>query len=321
MTRTPRALRMFDPLRLAAPPALHGERRCHPGLEHRCRSRRRPRPPFNPPLESRNLAIVHAAMFDAVNSILREFHPYAVSLDAPRGTSAEAAVAAAAHFALVQLYPDQRTAVDAAYADSLGRIPDGPPKTNGISLGEAVASKMLAARASDGAAAAITARYTPGTGPGAWIPTPPGFVPRARSRVGQCAAVRDGGRVAIPAGPPPSLTSRLYSRDFDEIKEIGSSTSITRTQEQSDVARFWVATGPQNWNPAARQVAVARGLSLCGERPAVCAAQPGRRGRVHRCLGREVRLQPVAPGDGDPRGRRATGTEPPRRTLRGLRCS
>ena len=85
---------------------------------------------FNPPLESRNLAIVHAAMFDAVNSILREFHPYAVSLDAPRGTSAEAAVAAAAHFALVQLYPDQRTAVDAAYADVVqkGLTVSRPPK-------------------------------------------------------------------------------------------------------------------------------------------------------------------------------------------------
>ena len=169
---------------------------------------------FNPPLESRSLAIVHAAMFDAVNSILREFHPYAVSLDAPRGTSAEAAVAAAAHFALVQLYPDQRTAVDAAYADSLGRIPDGPPKTNGISLGEAVASKMLTARATDGAAAAIAARYTPGTGPGVVDPDAARLRAGAGSRVGQCASVRDGGRVAIPAGRPSfsdqsSLQTRL----------------------------------------------------------------------------------------------------------------
>jgi hypothetical protein len=93
---------------------------------------------FNPPLESRNVAIVHAAMFDAVNSILRKFQPYAVGLHAPEGASPEAAVAAAAHFALVQLYPDQRQMVDAAYADSLGQTPDGPRKTDGISVGEKV---------------------------------------------------------------------------------------------------------------------------------------------------------------------------------------
>ena len=217
---------------------------------------------FNPPLESRNLAIVHAAMFDAVNSIRREFHSYAVRLDAPRGTSAEAAVAAAAHFALVQLYPDQRTAVDAAYADSLGRIPDGPRKKNGISLGEAVASKMLAARSSDGAAGAITARYTPGAGPGVWIPTPPGFVPALDPGWGSVHPFVIEDASQFRPGAPPSLTSRLYKRDYDEIREIGSNTSTTRTQEQSDVARFWVATGAQNWNPAARQAAVARGLSL-----------------------------------------------------------
>jgi hypothetical protein len=63
-------------------------------------------------------------------------------------------------------------------------------------------------------------------------------------------------------GPPPALDSRRYTRDFDEIKAIGSTTSATRTQEQTDLARFWIATGPQNWNPAARQVAIAQGLTL-----------------------------------------------------------
>src|SRR5215469_9845337 len=72
--------------------------------------------PFNPPVESRNLAIVHAAMFDAVNSIVGEFRPYAVELSAPKGASPDAAAAAAAHFALVQLYPIQQATLDAAYA-------------------------------------------------------------------------------------------------------------------------------------------------------------------------------------------------------------
>ena len=84
--------------------------------------------PFNPPLETRNLAIVHAAMFDAVNSITREFHPYAVRLRAPDWASPDAAAVAAAHATLVQLYPEQQSMLDAAYNASLDLIPDGSGK-------------------------------------------------------------------------------------------------------------------------------------------------------------------------------------------------
>jgi hypothetical protein len=97
--------------------------------------------PFNPPLESRNLAIVHAAMFDAVNSIIGEFHSYAVELSAPNGASPDTAAAAAAHFVLVQLYPAQQRVLDAAYAASLSGIPDGSGKTDGIVVGESVAAR------------------------------------------------------------------------------------------------------------------------------------------------------------------------------------
>jgi hypothetical protein len=131
--------------------------------------------PFNPPVESRNLAIVHAAMFDAVNSIIGEFHPYGVKVSAPKGASPDAAAAAAAHFALVKLYPEQQTILDVAFAASLGSIPDGPAKADGITVGESVAGKILAKRATDGADAAVIAPYTPGSRPGDWIPTPPAF--------------------------------------------------------------------------------------------------------------------------------------------------
>ena len=218
--------------------------------------------PFSPPLESRNAAIVHAAMFDAVNSIVREFHHYAVRLRAPAGASAEAAAVAAAHFALVQLYPDQREALDAAYADSLVVIPSGPGKANGITLGEAVAARILNIRSADGAAAAMTAEYTPGVGPGFWIPTPPAFLPALDPGWGSVRPFLMEDECQFRPGPPPALTSRRYTRDFDEIKEIGSSTSTTRTPEQTGVARLWIATGAQNWNPIARQVAVAHRLTL-----------------------------------------------------------
>lgn len=218
--------------------------------------------PFNPPLESRNLAIVHAAMFDAVNSIVGEFRPYAVELSASNGASPDAAAAAAAHFALVHLYPAQRAMLDAACAASLSGIPDGSAKTDGVAVGESVAAKILAMRAGDGAQAAIVAPYTPGSQPGDWVPTPPAFRPALDpgwSTV-QPFFLREGSQ--FRPGPPPALTSPRYTRDFNEIKEIGSATSSTRTPDQTDLAHFWVSTAPQIWNPAARQVAIAQGRTL-----------------------------------------------------------
>lgn len=216
---------------------------------------------FNPPVESRNLAIVHAAIFDSVNSIAKQFRPYAVQMPGD-GASAEAAAIAAAHFALVQLYPAQKTTLDDAYNTSIAAVPDGPAKTSGITLGEAVATAVLNLRATDGAAAAVAAPYTPGSAPGDWIPTPPAFAPPLDPGWGQVLPfVLESGSQFRP-GPPPPLDSGRYARDFNEIKEIGSATSLTRTADQTDLARFWISTGPQNWNPAARQVATARGLSL-----------------------------------------------------------
>jgi hypothetical protein len=217
--------------------------------------------PFNPPLETRNLAIVHAAMFDAVNSIVGEFRPYALDLSAS-GASPDAAAAAAAHFVLVRLYPAQQAMLDAAYAASLSGILDGSAKADGIAFGESVAAQILTIRASDGAQAAIVAPYTPGSEPADWVPTPPAF--RAALDPGWGTVrpffLREGSQ--FRPGPPPTLTSPQYARDFNEIKEIGSATSSTRTQDQTDLARFWVSTAPQIWNPAARQVAIARGLTI-----------------------------------------------------------
>ena len=217
---------------------------------------------FNPPLEARNLAIVHAAIFDAVNSITREFHPYAVRLRAPDWASPEAAAVAAAHAALVQLYPEQQSTLDAAYNASLDLIPDGPAKTIGVAVGTGVALRIFTLRASDGAAAAIVARYTPGDRPGDWNPTPPAFLPALDPGWGGVRPffLRSGSQ--FRPGPPPALAGRRYARDFEEIKAIGSSDSVSRTQDQTDLARFWISTAPQNWNPVARQAAIAQGLTL-----------------------------------------------------------
>jgi hypothetical protein len=218
--------------------------------------------PFNPPVETRNLAIVHAAIFDAVNAITGEYRPYAVAVNAPSWASPEAAAVAAAHAALAGLYPDQQSALDVAYDGSIDQIPAGPARTRGIAIGEHVARRLLMIRAADGAAEAIVAPYTPGTRPGDWQPTPPASLPALDPGWGRVRpfVLRRGSQ--FRPGPPPSLKSARYTRDFIEIKEIGSIASVTRTAAQSDLARFWVATAPQNWNPVARDVAVARGFTL-----------------------------------------------------------
>jgi hypothetical protein len=218
--------------------------------------------PFNPPLETRNVAIVHAAMFDAVNAITDEYPAYLIRILAPRGASAEAAAIAAAHVTLVRLYPDQQTILDVAYNASLSGVPAGPGRNAGVRIGEAVALGILEARASDGAVAAIKADYSPGKRPGDWIPTPPASLQALDPGWGRVRpfVLRSGSQ--FRPGPPPVLQSERYARDFEEIKEVGSSSSGTRRQEETDLARFWIATATQNWNPVARQMAIEHGLTL-----------------------------------------------------------
>lgn len=216
--------------------------------------------PFNPPLETRSLAIVHAAMFEAVNAITGEFWPYLASASAPAGASAEAAAAAAAHHALVRLFPAQQPALDDALYESLSRLPKGASRSDGIAVGVAAADRLLAARASDGAAEAVTAAYTPRSGPGYWVPTPPAFRPALDPGWGSVTPFMLETADQFRPGMPPALTSARYATDFAEIRDVGAAASRSRSQAQTDLARLWVATAPQVWNPVARQVAIARGL-------------------------------------------------------------
>ena len=118
--------------------------------------------PFDPPLESRNLAIVQIAVLDGVET-----------LRSRRPASVVAAVASAAHRALLALYPTQAAALDEAYQASLANVPDGAAKARGVVVGEAAAQAELAVRAFDHSA--DTVPFTPASAPGAWVPTPPAF--------------------------------------------------------------------------------------------------------------------------------------------------
>jgi hypothetical protein len=179
---------------------------------------------------------VGIAVSDAVMAIEGGYEPFAVDLDAPDGASAEAAVAAAAHRILLHYLPAQAGILDPAYEASLATIPDGRAETDGVATGEDVATALIALRADDGFRAPVT--YTPPNPPipGVWIPTGP-------TPIGPYLGLMrpfslDSADQFRPDGPP-DLRSKKWARDFNEVKDIGSSTSTTRTVEQTLAARFW----------------------------------------------------------------------------------
>jgi hypothetical protein len=209
-----------------------------------------------PFVHTRNAAIVHVAMFEAINAIDRRYTPYRLQVSTAAGTSREAAAAAAAHFALARLYPDQAKDFESLYHTSLAAVPDGAPKSNGIQLGEQVAGEILALRAKDGADAQNT--YRPYTMAGTYVPTalPVG------STWGQVTpfALPEGSQFRPAA--PVALSSAQWAKDYNEVKKMGAKTGAGRTAEQTEIARVWELTGPGLHNPVARQLAATKNLDV-----------------------------------------------------------
>ncbi|HEX6680567.1 MAG TPA: vanadium-dependent haloperoxidase [Gaiellaceae bacterium] len=210
---------------------------------------------------TRNFAIVHAAIYDAVDAIDRTHEPYLISVRAPRGASETAAADAAAHTALVGLYPAQQTILDADYATELAKVADGPAKDKGVRLGEQVAGDLLAIRANDGSNVAAPP-FVAGTNPGDYRPTPPNFPAPVFTTWGQVTPfVLDRGDQFRPA-PPPALTSDAYAAAIEEVQSLGSATSTTRTAEQTEIGKFWNPPIQNFWNQIAETVALAHHSDL-----------------------------------------------------------
>lgn len=212
-----------------------------------------------PPLAARNMAIVHAAIYDAVNTIDQTHEPYAIDRQGPRDASPEAAAAAAAHRALVGLYPNQQATFDTALAASLAAVPDGPAENKGVAVGRSVAEHLLDLRATDGADATVT--YTHGSDPGDWQRTPPAFLPALVPHWGGVTPfTMTRGDQFRPAGPP-ALDSQEYTDAFNEVKELGAFNSSTRTAEETVIARFWADSSVTHWNRIAAAVSEDQGLT------------------------------------------------------------
>jgi PAP2 superfamily len=198
---------------------------------------------------TRSFAIVHAAVYDAVNAIDATHEPYLVRVEhvSPHA-SQEAAAVAAAHETLVTLYPTFQTTLDRQYDQSLAQIPDGADKTTGIDLGRAVALATLALRSDDGSAA-TPIPFVFGNVPGDYQSTPPNFPKQPAfthwSRVTPFAL--ESAKQFRP-GPPPALTSAEYTAVFDEVKSLGIANSITATADQALIGRFWNGAIQNYWN-------------------------------------------------------------------------
>lgn len=211
-----------------------------------------------PQVQCRSFAIVHGAVYDAVNAIAgAPYQPYLVAPKVRGDESVAAAVAAAAHQALLFLYPGQQAALQTQYDNYLAGIPDGPLKQRGIAVGEQTAAAMVAARTNDGAFGSET--WPAGTGPGQWRPVPPAF----GSDTPWVAFVKP---FLIPSASmfrtagPPALTSDTYARDINEVKAIGQYSSTVRTADQTQAAIWWQDRHLTTWE-IRRQIATGQGLN------------------------------------------------------------
>jgi hypothetical protein len=213
----------------------------------------------NPMAQSRTLAIVHAAIHDALSAIEPRFQAYSPGLGRANGASAEAAVAAAARDVLVTLLPEQAALVESEYARALAAIPDGPVKSAGIALGQASARANITRRQKDGADKAAQP-YLPRTGLGEYQFTPP-FDFAAQPGWGHVTPFVINIREHTVAGPLDRSSSK-YARDLAQVQAIGDINSTIRTREQSEIAQFWYEDSPLGWTRIANTAVRQRQLDL-----------------------------------------------------------
>ncbi|MFM9959024.1 MAG: phosphatase PAP2 family protein [Phycisphaerales bacterium] len=209
-----------------------------------------------PPFASRALALMHTAMYDANNAVTKTRQSYLPIPVAPTGASREAAVAQAARNVLATLYPSQAATFDAKLATHLSSIAPGQSRDDGVALGSTVASNFLAHRANDGSSAPTP--WTPGNQPTSWKPTGGSATPLFN----QFCLVQPwtmSGPSQFRQGAPALPGSSEFVAAYNEVKELGSATSATRTADQTEIAKFWAAGGgtvtpPGMWNNIAQVV-------------------------------------------------------------------
>jgi hypothetical protein len=207
------------------------------------------------PYANRAVAVVHTSIYASINSITQEFPQYHTTSASAGGESIEAAVASASYTSLMSLVPQQRIAIGKAYSFALDMVADGSAKEAGIALGRRAAESILAARGNDGASA--IEQYRPSAKAGDYVPTVIPAVPHWPNRTPWLLNSPSQFR----ASAPPALNSKLWAKDLNEVKQLGSLNSTVRTQEQTNMAKFWEATLPPIYHGVVHSIAAQGGRS------------------------------------------------------------
>ncbi|MBI3332459.1 phosphatase PAP2 family protein [Candidatus Peregrinibacteria bacterium] len=212
---------------------------------------------MGPNAVARALAIVHAAIYEALNSIDRTHQPY-IALIPYRASfvrvSPDAAVAAAAFDSLSWLYPNQRGQFQTAYNNHLAQIPDGLGKTFGVYLGRAASLQIISARTGDGSERQFD--HIPSDAPGRHRKDPLNpDQPFLNPKWGEVRPFAMNNARNFFAQPPPSISSPEYADAFNEVKRLGGdgvTTPTDRTREQTEIGLYWAYDGTNKMGPPLR---------------------------------------------------------------------
>lgn len=210
-----------------------------------------------PPVAALDFAIVHLAIYEAVESIDGRYEPYHAVVPGATG-SMSAAAAKAGHDVLVGLFPKQSATLDGAYANYLaanGIDPFDP----GTAVGAQAAAGILALRSNDGRFPPNQVPFLGSNAIGQWRPTPsllpgppPSLAPGLTPWMASVTPFTMTSNSQFRVDPPPDLTSDTWAEDYNEVKSVGSLTSTTRTPEQTEIGYFWADSGPILWQNALR---------------------------------------------------------------------
>ncbi len=202
-----------------------------------------------------DIAIVHAAMYDAVQAIEKKYEPYYVDIPGATG-SPIAAAAKAAHDVLVNRFSNQAGSLTPMYQQYL--LSQGLSESDpGVAVGAKAAAGIIALRACDGSfPSPAPPPFVGTTAIGVWRPTPPGFQAMAVPWLGNVTPFALTRPSQFRSEPPPALTSREYARDYNEVKAIGAVNSILRNPDQTDMAHFYAGNTPVIWNRALRDISI-----------------------------------------------------------------
>ncbi|MGH9160380.1 MAG: vanadium-dependent haloperoxidase [Vicinamibacteraceae bacterium] len=209
---------------------------------------------------NRALTIVHIAMHDAANGVRSKYERYALT-----ETDAEAdpalAAAAAAHAALVTLRPGKAAEADAFLQTDLDRVTDPDKRRRSLDLGAAAADAILARRADDGFFDVVPYTFD-APAPGVYQPVPPANTEVIGTQLPFVTPFALASTDQFRPPPPPSLFSHAWKFEYDEVKELGRSTSTVRTEDQTQAVLFWLEQTQFVWNRIARIAATERDKGL-----------------------------------------------------------